>query len=156
MLRNEWTDAWEDPDNPDPLGMPLQFMVTGEAVARGHHYSEQAKDIAFNPVGQIVGTMNKVRRTNTDWHGRGVPRGVRRLALNESAWPSTPERSRFALRHLTPSRVIAERTGGAGHSRLRQPRECSAPVGTSTTVTHTFRVPGAPSHATSHEPPVAR
>jgi len=63
MLRNEWTDAWEDPDNPDPLGMPLQFMVTGEAVARGHHYSEQAKDIAFNPVGQIVGTMNKVRRT---------------------------------------------------------------------------------------------
>ena len=63
MLRNEWTDAWEDPANPDPLGMPLQFMVTGEAVARGHHYSEQAKDINFNPVGQIVGTMNKVRRT---------------------------------------------------------------------------------------------
>ena len=27
MLRNEWTDAWEDPANPDPLGMPLQFMV---------------------------------------------------------------------------------------------------------------------------------
>lgn len=63
MLRNEWTDAWEDPANPDPLGMPLQFMVTGEAVARGHQYSEQAKDINFNPVGQIVGTMNKVRPT---------------------------------------------------------------------------------------------
>ena len=63
MLRNEWTDAWEDPANPDPLGMPLQFMVTGEAVARGHHYSQQAKDVNFNPVGQIVGTMNKVRKT---------------------------------------------------------------------------------------------
>ena len=63
MLRNEWTDAWEAPENPKPLGMPLQFMVTGEAVARGHRYSEQAKDIAFNPVGQIVGTMNKVRKT---------------------------------------------------------------------------------------------
>jgi NAD(P)H-dependent flavin oxidoreductase YrpB (nitropropane dioxygenase family) len=63
MLRNEWTEAWEDPENPDPLGMPLQFMVTGEAVARGHQYSQQARDIAFNPVGQIVGTMNKVRRT---------------------------------------------------------------------------------------------
>lgn len=65
MLRNEWTDAWEDPANPEPLGMPLQFMVTGEAVARGHHYSEQAKDINFNPVGQIVGTMNKVRSTRS-------------------------------------------------------------------------------------------
>ena len=62
-LTNEWTDAWEDPANPDPLGMPLQFMVTGEAVARGHHYSQQAKDVNFNPVGQIVGTMNKVRKT---------------------------------------------------------------------------------------------
>jgi NAD(P)H-dependent flavin oxidoreductase YrpB (nitropropane dioxygenase family) len=63
MLRNDWTDAWENPENPQPLGMPLQFMVTGEAVARGHQYPEQAKDVNFNPVGQIVGTMNKVRRS---------------------------------------------------------------------------------------------
>jgi len=63
MLRNDWTDAWENPENPQPLGMPLQFMVTGEAVARGHQYPEQAKDVNFNPVGQIVGSMNKVRRT---------------------------------------------------------------------------------------------
>ncbi|HPB46505.1 MAG TPA: nitronate monooxygenase, partial [Microthrixaceae bacterium] len=33
MLRNEWTDAWENPENPQPLGMPQQFMITGEAVA---------------------------------------------------------------------------------------------------------------------------
>jgi len=63
MLRNDWTDAWETPGNPEPLGMPLQFMVTGDAVARGHRYPEQAKDVNFNPVGQVVGTMNKVRRT---------------------------------------------------------------------------------------------
>ncbi len=63
MLRNDWTDAWENPENPQPLGMPLQFMVTGEAVARGHHYPEQAKDVHFNPVGQVVGQMNKVRRS---------------------------------------------------------------------------------------------
>jgi NAD(P)H-dependent flavin oxidoreductase YrpB (nitropropane dioxygenase family) len=63
MLRNDWTDAWENPENPQPLGMPLQFMVTGEAVARGHKYPEQARDVNFNPVGQIVGTMNKVRRS---------------------------------------------------------------------------------------------
>lgn len=62
MLRNEWTDAWENPDNPKPLGMPLQFMVTGEAVARGHHYPEQARDVQFNPVGQVVGMMNKPRK----------------------------------------------------------------------------------------------
>jgi len=63
MLRNEWTEAWEAPENPKPLGMPLQFMVTGEAVARGHKYAEQAKEIGFNPVGQIVGSMTKVRKT---------------------------------------------------------------------------------------------
>src|SRR5690606_12169228 len=88
MLRNEWTDAWEDPDNPDPLGMPLQFMVTGEAVARGHHYSEQAKDIAFNPVGQIVGTMNKVRRTKDvimDMVEEYLEASGRLERLNESA-----------------------------------------------------------------------
>ena len=43
--------------------MPLQFMVTGEAVARNHHYPEQARDVQFNPVGQVVGRMTKVRRT---------------------------------------------------------------------------------------------
>lgn len=63
MLRNEWTEAWEHPDNPKPLGMPLQFMVTGEAVARGHQYANQAVDVAFTPVGQVVGQMNKVRKT---------------------------------------------------------------------------------------------
>src|ERR1044072_8901102 len=33
MLRNDWTEAWEDPNNPKPLGMPLQYMVSGMAVA---------------------------------------------------------------------------------------------------------------------------
>lgn len=63
MLRNDWTDAWEAEGNPKPLGMPLQFMVTGEAVARGHQYPTQAVDVNFNPVGQIVGKMDKVRKT---------------------------------------------------------------------------------------------
>jgi NAD(P)H-dependent flavin oxidoreductase YrpB (nitropropane dioxygenase family) len=61
MLRNKWTEAWEAPDAPKPLGMPLQFMVTSDAVARGHRYADKAKDVMFNPVGQIVGTMNAVR-----------------------------------------------------------------------------------------------
>jgi NAD(P)H-dependent flavin oxidoreductase YrpB (nitropropane dioxygenase family) len=62
MVRNDWTDAWERDDTPDPLGMPLQFMVTGEAVARGHHYAAQAKAVNFNPAGQIIGRSTKVRR----------------------------------------------------------------------------------------------
>jgi NAD(P)H-dependent flavin oxidoreductase YrpB (nitropropane dioxygenase family) len=61
MLKNDWTAAWEAPDAPKPLGMPLQFMVTSEAVARGHRYADKAKDVMFNPVGQIVGQLNAVR-----------------------------------------------------------------------------------------------
>ncbi len=61
MLRNAWTEAWEAPDSPKPLGMPLQFMVTADAVARGHRYADKARDVMFNPVGQIVGTLNAIR-----------------------------------------------------------------------------------------------
>ena len=63
MLRNDWTEAWESPDNPKPLGMPLQFMVTGEMVARASQYADKAQEVAFNPVGQIVGRMDQVRKT---------------------------------------------------------------------------------------------
>ena len=60
MLRNDWTEAWEREDTPDPLGMPLQFMVTAEAVSRTHRYADKAQSVAFRPVGQIVGEMNQV------------------------------------------------------------------------------------------------
>jgi NAD(P)H-dependent flavin oxidoreductase YrpB (nitropropane dioxygenase family) len=61
MLRNDWTEAWEGPDSPGTLGMPLQFMVT--AVSRTHRYADKgrAKDVMFNPIGQIVGVLNTVR-----------------------------------------------------------------------------------------------
>lgn len=61
MLRNEWTEAWEKPENPKPLGMPLQFMVTAEAVSRTTRYSAKAVPLHFNPVGQVVGMMNERR-----------------------------------------------------------------------------------------------
>jgi NAD(P)H-dependent flavin oxidoreductase YrpB (nitropropane dioxygenase family) len=61
MLRNEWTEAWDKPENPKPLGMPLQFMVTADAVARTHRYAAKAQSVAFNPVGQVVGLMNEVK-----------------------------------------------------------------------------------------------
>ncbi|MCP5060736.1 MAG: nitronate monooxygenase [bacterium] len=61
MLRNEWTDAWERDDTPEPLGMPLQGMVTTEAIQRVHTYANAAQKVAFNPVGQVVGQMNEIR-----------------------------------------------------------------------------------------------
>ena len=63
MLRNDWTDAWETPGNPEPLGMPLQYMVSGMAVAATHKYPDQTVDVAFNPVGQVVGQLTRVEKT---------------------------------------------------------------------------------------------
>ncbi|HVO24235.1 MAG TPA: nitronate monooxygenase family protein [Candidatus Margulisiibacteriota bacterium] len=63
MLRNDWTEAWEGPESPGTLGMPLQFMVTADAVSRTHRYADKgrAKEVMFNPIGQIVGALNTVR-----------------------------------------------------------------------------------------------
>lgn len=61
MLRNEWSNAWDDPNSPQPLGMPLQFMVTAEAVVRGHRYADKAQAVAFNPAGQVIGSVREAR-----------------------------------------------------------------------------------------------
>ena len=63
MLRNEWTAAWEAPGNPEPLGMPLQYMVSGMAVAATSKYPDETVDVAFNPVGQVVGQFSKVEKS---------------------------------------------------------------------------------------------
>jgi NAD(P)H-dependent flavin oxidoreductase YrpB (nitropropane dioxygenase family) len=64
MLRNDWTEAWENPDNPKPLGMPLQYMVSGMAVAATHKYPNESVDVAFNPIGQVVGQFTKVEKSS--------------------------------------------------------------------------------------------
>lgn len=63
MLRNAWTEAWEDKETPSPLGMPLQYMVAQECSTRVSRAPEISQDVAFNPVGQVVGLMNKRRRS---------------------------------------------------------------------------------------------
>ena len=63
MLRNEWTEAWETAGNPEPLGMPLQYMVSGMAVAATNKYPNETVDVAFNPVGQVVGQFSKVEKS---------------------------------------------------------------------------------------------
>src|SRR5438094_2768388 len=65
QLRTAWTDAWDAADSPGALPMPLQFMLTVEAVSRIHRYahveSSGAKELVGTPIGQIVGRMKDVR-----------------------------------------------------------------------------------------------
>ena len=62
QLRTAWTDEWDDPAHPAPLGMPLQPVLVGQALARIDHaaYREGsgAERLANYFVGQIVGSMN--------------------------------------------------------------------------------------------------
>ena len=61
QLRSAWTEAWEQPGAPEPLPMPLQGILYGEAARRITRV--QNKELSGFPVGQIVGRMNRVRPT---------------------------------------------------------------------------------------------
>jgi NAD(P)H-dependent flavin oxidoreductase YrpB (nitropropane dioxygenase family) len=43
--------------------MPLQYMVSGMAVAATNKYPNETVDVAFNPVGQVVGQFSKVEKS---------------------------------------------------------------------------------------------
>jgi NAD(P)H-dependent flavin oxidoreductase YrpB (nitropropane dioxygenase family) len=62
MLKNQWTEAWDRPDTPDPLGMPLQGMVTSDGMRRTSTYADKGdcQKIAFNPCGQVIGQINEI------------------------------------------------------------------------------------------------
>jgi NAD(P)H-dependent flavin oxidoreductase YrpB (nitropropane dioxygenase family) len=88
MLKNDWTQAWESAENPDPLGMPLQYMVSGMAVAAMKRQPERTGEIGFNPVGQVVGQLTKVERTATvidRWVNEYLEATSRLNALNDAA-----------------------------------------------------------------------
>jgi len=59
LLRNRWTQAWEQPGAPQPLPMPLQNLLVSEAHRRLLRSGQP--DVVPMPVGQIVGRMNEVR-----------------------------------------------------------------------------------------------
>jgi len=63
QLKSAWTDEWENPETPMPLGMPMQPVLVDEAISRinraAHREGSGAADLANYFVGQIVGTMNK-------------------------------------------------------------------------------------------------
>jgi NAD(P)H-dependent flavin oxidoreductase YrpB (nitropropane dioxygenase family) len=64
QLRSAWTDAWDDPSNPDPLPMPLQPRLVREAQARINrtaHNNKGSEQLANYFVGQIVGSLCHVK-----------------------------------------------------------------------------------------------
>jgi NAD(P)H-dependent flavin oxidoreductase YrpB (nitropropane dioxygenase family) len=65
VLRSEWTKAWEAPDAPAPLPMPLQSMLSDRPRRRVEAVAERpgspAVDLLSPFIGQVVGQMNAVR-----------------------------------------------------------------------------------------------
>ena len=62
MLKNIWTVAWENPENPDPLPMPLQGMITFDAMRRTSMYaaSGNTQEVSFNAAGNVIGQVKQV------------------------------------------------------------------------------------------------
>ena len=68
QLKSAWTEEWDDTELP-PLGMPLQPILTAQAIARidrsSHIAGSGAEKLANYFVGQIVGNMNEVKPAAT-------------------------------------------------------------------------------------------
>jgi len=64
-LVTPYTQAWDSPETPDPLPMPLQTMATTEAltrITRGLHAdNEGARTLVTTPAGQAIGLISQVR-----------------------------------------------------------------------------------------------
>jgi NAD(P)H-dependent flavin oxidoreductase YrpB (nitropropane dioxygenase family) len=95
QLRSAWTDAWEDPANPDPLPMPLQPRLVQEAqerISRSAHKSPGAEQLSNYFVGQIVGSLNHVKSVRSvmeDLAGEYVDTMER---LDDWTWESSRDR----------------------------------------------------------------
>jgi NAD(P)H-dependent flavin oxidoreductase YrpB (nitropropane dioxygenase family) len=64
QLRTAWTEAWDDPNSPDPLPMPLQFSLIDEAhqrIQRSASARPGAAELITYFVGQVVGSLNDVK-----------------------------------------------------------------------------------------------
>jgi NAD(P)H-dependent flavin oxidoreductase YrpB (nitropropane dioxygenase family) len=65
QLKSAWTQEWEDPANPKPLGMPYHTELIAEAKARidraAYTKGSGAEQLVNYFVGQVVGRMNSVK-----------------------------------------------------------------------------------------------
>ncbi|HBK05074.1 MAG TPA: monooxygenase [Acetobacteraceae bacterium] len=64
QLRSAWTDAWEGPDSPGTLPMPLQGLISEPAMARVNKAAEggnaKARELVSYFVGQGVGLVEDI------------------------------------------------------------------------------------------------
>jgi NAD(P)H-dependent flavin oxidoreductase YrpB (nitropropane dioxygenase family) len=64
QLRSAWTDAWEGPDSPGTLPMPLQGLISEPAMARVNRAAEagnaRARELVSYFVGQGVGLVDSI------------------------------------------------------------------------------------------------
>ena len=62
QLKSAWTEEWDDPATPQPLGMPIQPVLVNAALDRidraAYRKGSGAEQLANYFVGQIVGSMN--------------------------------------------------------------------------------------------------
>ncbi len=63
QLHTEWTAAWEAPDAPDPLPMPLQGILVRDFLISA--YEHGIESVVGTPVGQVVGLMNSRTTVNS-------------------------------------------------------------------------------------------
>jgi NAD(P)H-dependent flavin oxidoreductase YrpB (nitropropane dioxygenase family) len=65
QLKTAWTEEWEKPENPKPLGMPLQPVLVDQALARidraAYRKGSGAEQLAYSFVGPIVGSMSQIK-----------------------------------------------------------------------------------------------
>jgi NAD(P)H-dependent flavin oxidoreductase YrpB (nitropropane dioxygenase family) len=69
QLRSAWTDAWEGPNSPGALPMPLQSLVSEPALATAQRFAERhdprARELVTYFVGQGVGLVDSVKTCRT-------------------------------------------------------------------------------------------
>ena len=81
LLKNDWTEGiGRSRRTRKPLGMPLQYMVSGMAVAATHKFPNESVDVAFNPDrpgGRAFTKVGEDLRGDRALGAGGVPGGHR-------------------------------------------------------------------------------
>jgi NAD(P)H-dependent flavin oxidoreductase YrpB (nitropropane dioxygenase family) len=69
QLRSAWTDAWEGPESPGSLPMPLQTIISEPALAAAQRAAERgnnkARELVTYFVGQGVGLVDGIKSCRT-------------------------------------------------------------------------------------------
>lgn len=52
VVRSDWIDAWDQPGAPEPLGMPMQQVLTGDVFASMHEHDDAR--LIYEAAGQSV------------------------------------------------------------------------------------------------------